>query len=93
VGTEANGVIVEQLLWLYPVTMKTHEAAGFCFGFSSALLVITGSSAEPKWVKPRKTWGFLGYWLYQTVSAFRPDSARGENQMSPPTDNTTLIST
>ena len=45
------------------VTKKTHGAAGFSLGFPSALLVITGSSAEPKWVKTRKTRGFLGYWM------------------------------
>jgi hypothetical protein len=44
------------------VTKKTHEAAGFSLGIPSALLVITGSSAGPKWVKTRKTRGFLGYW-------------------------------
>jgi len=44
------------------VTKKTHEAAGFFLGFPVALVVITGSSAEPKWVKTRKTRGFLGYW-------------------------------
>jgi hypothetical protein len=45
-----------------PVTNKTHEAAGFSSGFPSAQLEITGSSAEPKCVKTRKTRGFLGYW-------------------------------
>ena len=48
---------------LSPVTKKTHEAAGFSLCFPSALLVITGSSAEPKWVKNRKTRCFLGYCL------------------------------
>ena len=43
------------------VTKKTHEAAGFSLSLPLALLVITGSSAEPKWVKTRKTRGFLGY--------------------------------
>jgi hypothetical protein len=43
------------------VTKKTHEAAWFSLGFPSAFLVITGSSAEPKWAKTRKTRGFLGY--------------------------------
>jgi len=43
------------------VTKKIHEAAWFSLGFPSAFLVITGSSAEPKWAKTRKTRGFLGY--------------------------------
>jgi len=43
------------------VTKKTHEAAGFSLGFPLALSVITGSSAESKWAKTRKTRGFLGY--------------------------------
>jgi len=52
-------------LWSVPEqctgTKKTHEAAGFFLGLPVALLVIIGSSAEPKWVKIRKTRGFLGY--------------------------------
>jgi hypothetical protein len=47
--------------WLLGSNQENHEAAGFSLGFPSALLVITGSSAEPKWEKNRKTRGFLGY--------------------------------
>jgi len=54
------GGFVSHETGLEAVTKKTYEAAGFSLGFPSALMVITGSSAAPKWVKTRKTRGFLG---------------------------------
>ena len=48
----------------------------FSLGFLSALLVTTWSSAEPKWVKPWKTRGFLGYWLVSSEVQMRHQNTR-----------------